>query len=153
MTNEQSYINEQIKDYMEIIPYEKYAHPGVYSITVNGEIVYVGKARNMLKRIATHLWEINDGKQTTEGKKFKYGELKKAKKYGYDICFDVLYISSFSCEDDTIKIDDDIGPQEAKYINKFLPKLNKQIPNLNNYHQYKNKNYEHLSLMPLELDN
>lgn len=147
MTKKQSYVNEQIKEYMKLIPAEKYNHPGVYSITVGDEIVYVGKARDMLTRVATHLWEINYGKQETEGKKAKYGELKRAIKKGYIIKFDVLYSSSFSCDKDEVNtIDDDIGPKEAIYINRYLPKLNKQIPDLEDYHKYKNKSYEILDL-------
>lgn len=147
MIPSQNYLNDQMKEYMKLIPAEKYNYPGVYSITIGNEIVYIGKARNMLHRVAYHMYEINGGEQQTEGTKFKYGELKKAINKGYCICFDVLYTSSLSCDDDNKLIDDDIGPQEAFYINKYLPKLNKQIPDLNNYHKYKNKNYEPLNLL------
>ena len=33
---------------------DKYEHPGIYCIKINGKIVYVGKSRNMLQRIAEH---------------------------------------------------------------------------------------------------
>lgn len=147
MTKEQNYVNDQVKEYMKLVPADKYHHPGIYSITVGDEIVYVGKARDMQVRVAVHMYEINcSGEQSTKGKRFKYGELKRAINNGYNICFNVLYTSPFVCGDDTKKIDDDIGPQEAYYINKYMPKLNKQIPDLQNYHKYKNKNYELLNI-------
>ena len=31
---------------------EKYEHPGIYCIKVDGKIVYIGKSWNMLKRVA-----------------------------------------------------------------------------------------------------
>lgn len=151
MTNKQSYVNEKMKYYQTLIPHDKYYHPGVYSITVNNEIVYVGKARNMLERVAAHMYYIMDGELTTDGMKFKYGELRNAHKLGYKINFNVLYTSSIVCGSDTHIIDDDIGPQEAKYINQYLPKLNKQIPNLDNYHKFTNKKYEILNLPELRV--
>ena len=30
----------------------KYEHPGIYSISIDDELVYIGKSHNMLKRIA-----------------------------------------------------------------------------------------------------
>lgn len=146
MTKERSYVNDQIEYYRSLLPAEKYAHPGVYSITVNGEVVYVGKARDMSIRVATHMYLTYCLNHTTAGKKFKYGELLRALQAGYDINFDVLYTSPLSCEEEPQKIEDDIGPQEAKYINKYMPKLNKQIPYVDNYHKYVNKNYEKLAI-------
>ncbi len=31
---------------------DKYEHPGIYCIKVDGKIVYIGKSLNMLKRVA-----------------------------------------------------------------------------------------------------
>ena len=31
---------------------DKYEHPGIYCIKVEGKIVYIGKSLNMLKRVA-----------------------------------------------------------------------------------------------------
>lgn len=146
MTKEQSYANDAIKHYRTWLPQDKYDHPGVYKITVNNEIVYVGKARNMADRIATHIQMIRDAKLRTEGEKFKYGELREAIKNHYNIQFDVLYTSLLSNDTDNIYIDNDIGPYEAKYINEYMPKLNKQIPDLFNYHKYRNKPYEKLNI-------
>jgi excinuclease UvrABC nuclease subunit len=37
---------------------DKYSKPGVYSISIGERLVYVGKARDMLVRIANHIKEI-----------------------------------------------------------------------------------------------
>lgn len=152
MTKKQSYVNELIEMYKSQLPPGKYDKPGVYSITVDNEIVYVGKARNMATRIAHHIFMIKDALLKTEGEKFKYGELRRAMNNDYIIKFDVIYSSLLSSDDDNSIIDDDIGPQEAKYINMYMPKLNKQIPNLDNYHKYHNKSYEMLKIIEKKLD-
>lgn len=151
MTKKQNYVNELIEVYRSQLPIEKYDKPGVYSITVDNEIVYVGKARNMATRIANHMFMINDASLKTEGEKFKYGELRRAIRNDYIVTFDVIYSSPLSSDDDNAVIDDDIGPQEAKYINMYMPKLNKQIPNLDNYHKYHNKSYEMLKIIEKNL--
>lgn len=33
---------------------EKYEHAGIYCIKIDSTIVYVGKSRNMLRRVAEH---------------------------------------------------------------------------------------------------
>ena len=30
----------------------KYEHPGIYSISIGNQLVYIGKSRNMLRRLA-----------------------------------------------------------------------------------------------------
>ncbi len=141
------YQNACIQRYKNLLPGDKYGHPGVYSITVNGEIVYIGKARDMASRVAYHLFKIVEGEWSSPAEQFKYGELRKVKNFGYDINFNVLYASVLTGEEEKKIIDDDIGPQEAYYINKYLPKLNKQIPCLDNYHKYKTKKYETLDTL------
>ena len=37
---------------------EKYEHAGIYSISINSTLVYIGKSVNMLERVAQHLFEI-----------------------------------------------------------------------------------------------
>ena len=51
MLSNQNYLNDKMKEYMKLIPADKYNHPGVYNITIGNEVVYVGKARNMVLRI------------------------------------------------------------------------------------------------------
>lgn len=141
---EKAYVNDKIKEYYNIVPAEKYEHAGVYCIKVDEEIVYVGKARDMRTRVASHMYNTLDNKNMTPGMRFKYGELRKAHQLGYQVIFDVLYTSPIV--NPGKEQDDDIGKMEAELINKYLPKLNKQIPNLTNYHKYSNKEYEHLEL-------
>ena len=39
----------------------KYEHPGIYCIKMNDKIVYIGKSRNMLERVAAHYVGIRCG--------------------------------------------------------------------------------------------
>jgi hypothetical protein len=34
---------------------DKYGHPGIYSISIEDKLVYIGKSRDMLVRISNHL--------------------------------------------------------------------------------------------------
>lgn len=92
---------------------EKYNHPGVYSISVEEELLYIGKSKNMLMRLAQHIKGINRGKEK------KYQELRKLKKEGKKIKFDVLYVG------------DDFTRVEAELIKKLKPKLNTITPSGN----------------------
>lgn len=33
---------------------DKYEHAGIYCIRLNGNVIYIGKSHNMLRRIAQH---------------------------------------------------------------------------------------------------
>ena len=63
----------------------KYEFPGIYCIKVRGQIVYIGKSKNMLERIAEHYVEI---KKESED---KYRVLAEVQRQGLSIDFDVLY--------------------------------------------------------------
>ena len=91
----------------------KYNKAGVYSISVDGELLYIGKSKNMLMRLAQHIKGINKGKEK------KYQELKKLKKEGKTITFDVLYEG------------DDFTRVEAELIKKHNPPLNSVMPSGN----------------------
>lgn len=41
----------------------KYEHAGIYCIKIDGEIVYIGKSINMLKRVAQHYVGIKTGSE------------------------------------------------------------------------------------------
>ena len=41
----------------------KYEHAGIYCIKIDGEIVYIGKSVNMLKRVAQHYVGIKTGSE------------------------------------------------------------------------------------------
>lgn len=99
---------------------EKYEKYGVYSISIDDVLVYVGKSENMLVRIATHIDEI----ERSQPRCNKYKVLKEAKQRGYKINFDVLYAGG------------DIGVQEGKWIRELRPPLNYQIPKEENCRNY-----------------
>lgn len=105
---------------------KKYAHPGIYCIKLQGRIVYVGKSTNMLKRVASHMYNI----EVDTG--HKYAILKEAQRRGLDVEFDVLY-HVFQVDDNTPDL---IGKKEAYYINKHKPALNTQYPHMDNYKKY-----------------
>lgn len=99
--------------------YEKYNHPGIYSISINDNLAYIGKSRNMAIRIANHVQEIENNKKSN-----KYIQLRRAKKAGCRISFDVLEI---------LDLDDElISKEEAKLIRQFYPPLNMQVPLIDN---------------------
>ena len=41
----------------------KYEHPGIYCIKLDDQIVYIGKSKNMLERIASHYVGIRQGSE------------------------------------------------------------------------------------------
>ena len=106
---------------------QKYEHAGIYSISVNGKIVYIGKSNNMLYRIAQHYVGI---KQQTE---HKYRLLSEAQRQGYTIVFDVIYNAKSKWKMDIKK---EIGEAESFFIRKHQPLLNAQIPHEDNYKKY-----------------
>lgn len=101
---------------------DKYDHYGIYCITVDKKIVYVGKSRNMLKRIAQHMYEIE-----YNNKKNMYKVLKQLKST-HQIGFDVLTVTD---EDDK-----QLGRAEAYAIHHHNPCLNIQHPHLDDYMKY-----------------
>ena len=102
--------------------------PGIYCIKLQGKKVYVGKSRNMLKRVASHMQHIYS--TTPESKGHKYQILKEADKAKMAIEFDVLY---YSTKTEQADIDEDIGSAEALFINHYMPQLNVQIPKIDNW--------------------
>ena len=98
---------------------DKYEHAGVYCIKLDGELVYIGKSRNMLRRIAEHYVGI---KQETEKKQRLIAE---AQRNGCNVDFDVLYYAKGGSE---WEIHNDIGRKEGELIRQYMPPLNTQIP-------------------------
>ena len=120
---------------------QKYKHPGIYSISINKRLVYIGKSRDMLMRVSSHI--INTGWLNKENNKYKvlYEAYLRA---DVTIDFDVLYVSPYTNQGE---IDIDIGYQEAYYINKYMPPLNYQIPYINDFkHSKANKIAETITL-------
>ena len=111
---------------------------GVYKIKIEDNIVYIGKSRNLLQRLADHIAGIESGEQ------HKYQILRQAKEAGLNVQFDAIYYSN--CKEQEA-IDVDIGYQEAYYINHYKPALNQQIPYQNNYHScFINENAKRITL-------
>ena len=86
---------------------DKYEHPGIYCIKINEKIVYVGKSRNMLQRIAEHYVGIKVEKEK------KYRIMAEAQRKGYSINFDVLYYATARTSSAIIE---EIGEKEGEYI-------------------------------------
>lgn len=107
---------------------DKYNHSGIYYIMIEDKIVYIGKSRDMLYRIAQHQAAIE-----MDETKNKYRVMADALKSDMAITFGVFYITNQTTQD---AIDVDIGYQEAYYINEYLPPLNYQIPKMNNYRSF-----------------
>lgn len=105
---------------------DKYQRPGIYSISIAGRLVYIGKSLDMLTRLASHMAEIEFPQ-----KQHKYQVLAKAREQGYSIDFNVMYYSETEGD-----VEDDIGRAEARLIRKYRPPLNYQIPKKDNYHSF-----------------
>lgn len=93
----------------------KYEHAGIYCIKVDEKIVYVGKSRNMLRRIASHYAHIQ---METE---MKYRILSEARRKGCKLGFDVLYYAKSKRYADR---QTELGEKEGEYIRKYSPVLN-----------------------------
>lgn len=102
----------------------KYEHAGIYSISIGDKLAYIGKSKDMLSRVAAHIGNIEDDKS------HKYKVLAEAKAKGYDISFDVMYVSKKTDEEEIIE---DIGYMEGVLIRNYMPPLNTQIPKEGNW--------------------
>jgi hypothetical protein len=123
------YFLKKISEYKTMIPAEKYNKAGIYCIKVNGEIVYIGRSQDMQNRIANHIfWLVHS--PVGEGNEKKYKELHEAYKKNIPITFDVL---TFVEKDDIMEL----KRQEAIYIRAYMPVLNSDIPQLDNYKGYR----------------
>lgn len=106
---------------------DKYEHAGIYSISIDNQLVYIGKSHNMLKRVAQHYVGIK-----TQSEK-KYRIIAEAKRKGHSVTFDVLYIAK---EQNYSAITNEIGIKEGEYIRKHKPILNTQYPTIDNWGKY-----------------
>ena len=105
----------------------KYEHPGIYCIKVAGQIVYIGKSENMLKRVAAHYVGIKTGSEK------KYRLLSEIQRNGHPIEFDVLYYAKAK---GAAAIKEEIGSKEGEYIRQYRPVLNTQIPKAENWRKW-----------------
>lgn len=123
---------------------EKYNHPGIYSVSIGDKLAYIGKSRDMICRLAQHIFYTNNLQET---KTHKYKIFALARLMGYDVRFDVMYVASGKSE---AEIDDEIGKKEAELINQYLPPLNYQIPKMLNYKSFTvNKRANTITLLEL----
>lgn len=106
---------------------DKYEKAGIYCIKIDSRIVYIGKSRNMLIRIAHHYANIKIGKER------KYRILAEAQRRGHSINFDVLY---YATSRGSAAIEQEIGEKEGEYIRQYMPVLNTQIPKEDNWHKW-----------------
>ena len=100
---------------------EKYNHAGVYSIRIDGKLVYIGKATNMLNRLVDHILEIG----RNEAREHKYAVLREARDTDHRIDFDVLYYATSASPS---AIECEICEKEGELIRENLPPLNYKIP-------------------------
>ena len=105
----------------------KYEHAGIYCIKLNNQIVYIGKSRNMLVRIAEHYVGIKQGSEC------KYRILAEAQRKGYTVDFDVLYYAKNQRYWDIVE---EIGQKEGEFIREYRPVLNTQIPKEDNWRKW-----------------
>ena len=105
----------------------KYDHAGIYCIRLDNRIVYIGKSKNMLVRVAHHYVGIKRGSER------KYRILAEAQRKGQTVGFDVLYYAKSRSKVDKMV---EIGEKEGEFIRKYQPVLNTQIPKEDDWHQY-----------------
>lgn len=116
----------------------KYEHAGIYSISIEGQIVYIGKSKNMLMRIAEHT--VATRLQTEH----KYEIFNEALRHGLNVKFDVLYYAQAG---QPKALEEELGRKEGEYIRLYRPVLNTQIPKADNWRKFNiNKNAASVSL-------
>lgn len=106
---------------------EQFEHAGIYKISIDDQIVYIGKSKNMLRRLAQHYVGIQTGSER------KYRILAEAKRHKHNVNFAVLYDA---VELTPRLIEEEIGEKEGEYIRAYLPVLNTQIPKADNWRKY-----------------
>ena len=106
---------------------QQFEHPGIYKISIDDQIVYIGKSKNMLRRLAQH--QIGIEKQEER----KYRILAEAKRHRHRVSFDVLY---YAVELTPKLIEEELGEKEGEFIRKLKPVLNTQIPKADNWRNY-----------------
>ena len=89
---------------------------GIYSISVNNRIIYIGKSANILNRICYHIFYINNPELN---KSNKYRVIANLLSQGVNIQFNLVQLVDNIVDLDKI---------EGQYIRKYLPPLNYQIP-------------------------
>lgn len=126
MQEQQSKVEELLADAAIA---NKYSSPGCYAIYIDDLLVYIGKSRNMLERLAQHIECI----EQDTNKSNKYRVLHEAHQSGHKIRFDVLFYCKKHYQD---SIDAEIGKVEGELIRQYRPPLNYQIPEFSNWRKF-----------------
>ena len=106
---------------------DKFEYPGIYEIRIDDQTVYIGKSKNMLRRLAQHWVGVN-----TESER-KYRILSEAKNNGHTVSFGVLHYAE---ELLPLRLDEELGEKEGEFIRELKPALNTQIPKADNWRSY-----------------
>ena len=77
--------------------YSALERAGIYKISIDGIIVYVGKSDNLLRRLAEHYVSLQNPDS------HKYEILSEAKRNGFIVRFDVLYYANSKYRKDIIE--------------------------------------------------
>ena len=121
------YVDNIYNKYLQQSWSQKFLNAGIYSISINNKIVYVGKSTNMLYRMAEHWVSMSNQKEN------KYKVLAEAKRRRYNVKFNVLYSAKSQTKEE---IEEEIGEREGYYIRLLMPSLNCQIPTEENWRKY-----------------
>ncbi len=99
--------------YLELrLQFPQWDQAGIYYITANDKIIYVGESVNLLKRLVSYEKGIKSDNQK------KYKILRELKKLNYCVRFEVIeYV-----DEDKLRL------IEGRHIRKYMPILNQQIP-------------------------
>lgn len=117
--------NKFYKEILQRYVKTKYTKPyldksGIYCIKIDGVIIYIGKADNLLKRILSH--QVNTELGLPE---HKYNVFRGIIQQGYTLCFEVLeYVPNKK----------NLLIVEGKWIRKYMPIMNYQIPKEDGIH-------------------
>lgn len=117
--------NKFYKEILQRYVKTKYIKPyldksGIYCIKIDGVIIYIGKADNLLKRILSH--QVNTELGLPE---HKYNVFRGIIQQGYTLCFEVLeYVPNKK----------NLLIVEGKWIRKYMPIMNYQIPKEDGIH-------------------
>ena len=117
--------NKFYKEILQRYVKTKYIKPyldksGIYCIKIDGVIIYIGKADNLLKRILSH--QVNTELGLPE---HKYDVFRGIIQKGYTLCFEVLeYVPNKK----------NLLIVEGKWIRKYMPIMNYQIPKEDGIH-------------------
>lgn len=117
--------NKFYKEILQRYVKTKYIKPyldksGIYCIKIDGVIIYIGKADNLLKRILSH--QVNTELGLPE---HKYDVFRGIIQQGYTLCFEVLeYVPNKK----------NLLIVEGKWIRKYVPIMNYQIPKEDGIH-------------------